>query len=41
MIPTDPWHAQLAEERGAIVREIETKIEGCSDHAVGVAVLNR
>lgn len=41
MIPTDPYHEDLAAERGAWVREIETKYEGCSDHTVGAAVLNR
>ncbi len=39
MQPADAWHAQLAEERSAIVRQLETQYEGCDDHTVGRAVL--
>lgn len=35
MIPTDPYHERLAAERAAIIREYETRYEGCADHTVG------
>ena len=39
MIPTDPWHERLADERAAIITNLETRYDGCADHAVGAAVL--
>lgn len=41
MIPADLWHTALADWRIAVVSAIETRIEGCSDHTVGPAVLNK